>query len=217
MNRLDEFLEHSGVKGMKWGVRHDEHAAVTKGDKPEKPKGKLSTHLDSLKRERQWKNVIRELDNMSTKDIKFVSKRIELENDLKKYSKSPVANKAEKQYYLNRHNMSNEEMARKITRLKAKVTLHDNIGKASKEQREFGIKIVQTASSVGLKYATTRTKLKPADFLDAYKNPTIKTRQNAWDKGMELVEPKVTNPKAKSALNVAKTVVSFKTNDKPKS
>jgi hypothetical protein len=216
MHKLDEFLEHSGIKGMKWGVRHDEHKKIVDANKQAKKPGKLSQHLNSLKRERQWKSVLKELDNMSTKDINLVKKRIELENDLKKLSKSPVANASERKYYLNRHNMSNEEMARKVIRLKAKTNLYDTIGKASKEQREFGIKIAQTAGSIGMKYAVNR-KLQPSDIFDAYKNPTIKTKQDAWDKGMGIIEPKVTNPKAKKAIDIANTVVKFKTKAPEKS
>jgi hypothetical protein len=210
---LDDIIQQSGIKGMKWGVRHDEHAAITKSDTPAKPPGKIQNHLNSLKRERQWKSVLKEIDNLSTRDLNLIKKRIDLENDLKKYSKSKVANKDEKQYYLNRHKMSNEEMARKVIRLKAKENLHESISNASKEQREFGIKIAQTAGSIGVKYAVTRTRPGIGDLMTEYKNPTIKTKQDVLDNAIKIAEPKVTNPKAKTALEIAKQV-KFKTKSK---
>jgi hypothetical protein len=151
--KLDDLLQHHGVKGMHWGVRHDEHKALNPKDPDAKPPVKIKKHIDSLKRERQWKSVIKDMDNISTKDLHIIKKRVDLENDLKKVSKSKVANKHEKQAYLNRHNMSNEEIQRKVNRVKAKENLHKSIKDASKEQRELGIKIAQTGGSLAVNYA----------------------------------------------------------------
>ena len=218
MHKLDELLAHSGVKGMKWGVRHDEHKSLNPKDPNVKPPGKIKKHVDSLKRERQWKSVIKDVDKLSTKDINTIKKRVDLENSLKKLSKSKLATPAERQSYLHRHEMSNEELARKINRLQAKENLHKSISDASKEQREFGIKVIQTAGSVGIKYATSKAtgkKLGIDDALDALTNthPSLKTKQTAYDSGLNYVDNKVTNPKVKAALKVAKEV-KFKTKEK---
>jgi hypothetical protein len=212
LHKLEELLEHSGVKGMHWGQRKDNHNLGTTA----KEKSMLRKHLDSLKRERDWGKVLKEVPNMSTQDIKTVTARVKLENSLKDLTKSPMSTKKDKADYLRRGDMTDQELKRKIGRLQAKDNLHTAVKKASKQQREFGIKVAQTASSVGLKYAVTRTKLKPADFLDAYQNPTIKTRQNALDEAIKLVEPKATNSKAKLAIKAAKTI-KFKTNNDKKS
>jgi hypothetical protein len=218
MHKLDEFIAHSGVKGMHWGVRHDEHAALNPKDPNAKPPGKIKKHVSSLKRERQWKSVIKDIDKLSTKDINTIKKRIDLENSLKKLSKSKLATPAERQAYLHRHDMSNDELQRKITRLQAKENLHESISKASKEQREFGIKVLQTAGSVGIKYATNKAtgkKLGMGDAIDALTNthPSLKTKQTAYDSGLKYVDTKATNPKVKAAIKLAQQV-KFKTNDK---
>jgi hypothetical protein len=210
MHKLNELLNHSGVKGMHWGVRHEEHRALN--PKSEKESGKIKTHLKSLKRERQWKSVLKDIDSLSTKDINHIKKRIDLENELKALSKSKMANKSEKQAYLKRHEMSNDELSRKITRLRAKDKLFESISKASKEQREVGAKIARIGSSIAFKYAIQR-KLKLTDVIDTAINPHIKTKQDAWDTGITIADSKATNPKVKSALKLAKNV-KFKTKDK---
>ena len=172
MHKLDEFISHSGVKGMKWGVRHEEHKALN--PKPDKEPGKLKKHIDSLKRERQWKSVLKQIDHISTKDLNTLKKRVDLENTLKQLSKSKVANQKEKQAYLNRHKMSNDELARKINRLQAKENLHKSISTASKEQREIGKKIIQVGGTLGVKYALNK-KITPGDLNDVFK----KTQETA--------------------------------------
>jgi hypothetical protein len=207
-------LHHHGVKGMHWGRRKDNHGLGTTSGETKvlktSDKSKLRQHLDSLKRERDWHKVIGQMDNMSTKDIRIVSKRVGLENNLKTLSKSRVGmtkigTAKDKQDYLRRHEMSDQELARKVARLQAKENLVKSVKTASKEQREVGVKAVKAVGSLGLKYATTK-KINVKDIFDAVDNPTIKTKQDAWDNGIKIAEGKVKHPKAKAALGLAKNV-----------
>lgn len=178
MHKLDDVLKHAGVKGMRWGVRRDTNRpggadgkTDPKGYKsPNEKRGKIGKHLDSLKRERQWKSVLKEVHNMSTKDIVTVKKRIDLENSLKTLSKSKMATSKDKQDYLRRDKMDNQELSRKVVRLQAKESLYQSVRKASKEQREFGEKVVQAASSIGVKYAINKS-ITPKDVFDAVQKP----------------------------------------------
>lgn len=172
----DEVLKHAGIRGMKWGVRRDRNKPGGADGKEESVKvkdnrGKLSKTLDSMKRERQWKSVLKDIDKLSTKDITSVDKRVKLENSLKSLSKSKIAKGKDKEDYLRREHMSDAELSRKVTRLRAKDGLHKSISEASREQREFGQKVVQVASSLGIKYAITRTRITPKDIFDAVSNP----------------------------------------------
>lgn len=184
MHKLDEALKHSGVKGMRWGVRRnsDRPGGADGKEESEKVKdtrGKIRKKLDSMKRERQWSKVLREIDTMSTKDISVVTKRVTLENSLKNLSKSKVATKKDKEDYLRREHMSDAELSRKVTRLRAKDGLHKAVRDASKEQREFGEKVVQVASSVGIKYAING---RPKDARDIFKDvfeASKKPKENA--------------------------------------
>lgn len=154
---MEDILKHFGVKGMKWGVRKD--------------KPSIRDHLSSLKRERQWKKVLKEIDNLTTNEITAVSKRVGLENELKRLSrKSPIAKQSDKNDYTFRDKLSDEELSRKVTRLKAKDSLNRTIKDASKEQREIGEKIVNAGGNLAMTYAKNKA-LTPKDIFDSVNNP----------------------------------------------
>lgn len=172
MPDLDDVLQHVGVRGMKWGVRRDRSRpggadGVEESTKPKDTRGKLRKNLDSLKRERDWNKVVKEIDSLTTPQINAVAKRITLENDLKKLSKGPAGRKKDRDDYLRRDRMSDSELNRKVVRLRAKENLKRSVGEASKEQREFGQRVTKAAGELAVKYAFTR-KLGPDDFMSAY-------------------------------------------------
>lgn len=171
---MEDVIQQAGVKGMKWGIRRDytqRGGADGKLDAKDKPiRTALGKKLNSLKRERQWKSVLKEMDSLSTKDITEIAKRVTLENSLKTLSRSKVGTKKDREDYLRRERMDNQELSRKVTRLKAKENLHNAVSNASKEQREFGQKLVQIGGSLGVKYALTKS-ISPKDVFDTVKNP----------------------------------------------
>ena len=209
MTKLDELLNHSGVKGMKWGVRRDPKRVGGADGKEESEKivdkrSKLRKHMDSLKRERQWHKVLKEMDKLSTKDINMVKKRLDLENNLKTLSKSKVGKAKDREDYLRRDKMSDAELSRKVTRLQAKENLHKSVHKATKEQREFGYKVVQVGGSLGVKYALNRGKLTPKDFLSEAIEISKKPKES-YDSAKKDVLDRVgsRNPLARDALSMA--------------
>ena len=198
MHKLDEVLTHAGIKGMKWGVRRDydrpggaDGKTDPKGNKSLKEgRSKVGKHLDSLKRERQWRKVVHDIDNLSTIQINTVKKRIENENSLKSLSKSKIGTKKDKDDYLRRGDMTDQELSRKIARLRAKEGLHKAVSGASQEQREFGLKVAQVGGSLGYKYATTKS-ITPKDIFDTVKNPKSsadKAKKDVTTKIMEKVK-----------------------------
>jgi hypothetical protein len=184
VEKLDELLQQSGVKGMKWGVRRSYDrpgGADGKKDAKDKPiRTALGKKLNSLKRERQWKSVLKEMDTLSTKDIGIVAKRVSLENSLKTLSRSKVGTKKDREDYLRREHMDDQELQRKVVRLKAKESLHNAVHSASKEQREFGQKVVQIGGSLGVKYALNK-RLSTKDIFDTVKNPKSSADQAKKD------------------------------------
>jgi hypothetical protein len=168
MKELNDVLQQSGVLGMKWGV-HNDHADRGRAD-VKRARGFLGKRLNSLKRERQWKSVLKEMDALSTQDITEVARRVTLENGLKTLSRSKIGSKKDKEDYHQREHMDNEELSRKVTRLRAKESLHNAVSNASKEQRAFGQKVLQIGGSLGVKYALTKS-VTPRDIFDTVKNP----------------------------------------------
>lgn len=155
---MSDVLEHAGVKGMKWGVRKKVDGGGQNDGVLKKKVGdlklKVKAHVGSIKREHNWKKVAGDISKLSTKDINKLSNRIGMENELKRLSKdSAVGSKKVKQDYLNRGKMKDQELARKVTRLRAQVNLHKQINQASKAQRDMGKKIVNTAGPLVVKSA----------------------------------------------------------------
>lgn len=120
----------------------------------DKGSSKTKQTLDSIKREREWNKKLSDVKNMTTKDINKVAKRAGLENDLKKLSKSKFATDKDKKDYLNRSKMSDQELNRKVTRLRAIDGLNSQVNRANAKQIEVGKKVASIAGSVALAYAT---------------------------------------------------------------
>lgn len=153
----EELLTHHGVKGQKWGVRRDRPT--------------IRDHLNSLSRERQWKKIAGDVRHLSTDEILTVSKRIGLENDLKKLSRNKtITSQHAKNDYTYREKLSDQELQASVHRLRAKESLHKNINNASKEQREIGEKVVNVTKALAYTYAKNQ-RLTAEDIFKAYKNP----------------------------------------------
>ena len=152
---------------MKWGRRKsDKTSGAKKNGTVDKVKTRLKEEVGSLKREQQWRKVARNVDKMSTKEINKVAQRIQLENELKRLSKQNSSLKntvkriagdktqptdKDRQDYRRRGNMSDQELARKVARLRAKDNLSRAISQASKEQIEFGKSVVNAYKGSSLR------------------------------------------------------------------
>lgn len=147
---LEEILQHAGVKGMKWGVR--KAASNIKGA-PKRAAERIKSSTKSRAREIHWMKEARKLDKMSTKEIVNMASRIQMENDMKRLTRrgfsreklvrrvmgdKSLANKKDRENYRNRGDMSNAELKRKLSRLRAKDQMGKAMMSASKEQVETG-------------------------------------------------------------------------------
>jgi hypothetical protein len=156
LNKLDEVLEHAGVKGMHWGKRKAEA---------------VKSRVDSIKREHSWNKTLKNANNMTTKELQKHASRAQLENDMKRLSKKAgVGSAKDKKDYLNRGKMADQELHRKVQRLRAKENLNRNANDATKSQKEFAKKVVQIAAPLAVSYALTG-KVSKKDIINTVMNP----------------------------------------------
>jgi hypothetical protein len=174
---LQDILQHHGVKGMHWG--------------------KVKAHVDSVKREHTLKKTAKNADSMSTKDIQKVASRAQLENDMKRLSKERhVGSKKDKQDYIKRAEMSDQELSRKVQRLRAKSNLKRVASDATKSQRDIGKKVIHFAGPLALQYALTGS-IGKKDVIGAAVNAAVtiggekaRLAKNLFDQGKQAKKVK---------------------------
>lgn len=154
---FEEYITHAGVKGMKWGVRKDKKTRSGQNDsKVSKVKTRVKEEWGSLKRERSWSKEYKNIDKMSLPQMRQMTSRIQLENDLKRLAKTKkVGNAEDKKAYRTRDKLSDKELMDRVVTLRAKDNFKRQVDEASKEQRELGQRIVNTAAVVSMSYATS--------------------------------------------------------------
>lgn len=74
MKKTDEFLEHYGILGMKWGVRRDRRRAAkrARAEEPDSEDGRAKKILSKKK-----------ISSLSNAELQMLTKRIQLEKDYK--------------------------------------------------------------------------------------------------------------------------------------
>ena len=157
---VEEFIEHHGVKGMKWGVRRFQPYSKGKGHKGTFTGRQIRSKAREVKALNRAR--LKNLDKMSTAQIRKEAKRMALENELKKHSnllKSNVSKVSGKDYedYLRRGSMSDQELKRKVDRLASKAEFKKQAKRANKGNLEVGKAIATTAATMTAGYLIAKT------------------------------------------------------------
>ena len=95
----EEYLEHFGVKGMKWGVRKSDNSSRVK--KTKKP-GVIRESVSSLKRESDWAKKSRNARSLSDSELKSTVERLKNENSIKRNTQDRMTVLTDKAYRVNR-------------------------------------------------------------------------------------------------------------------
>lgn len=146
---MNEYLEHYGIKGMKWGVRRP----VGPDGTVVKTKSRTRKSFDSAVREIKTAKNLRNLDGKSEAEIRKITDRVRNENALKDLTpKNPVTKKgkAKKDVYLDRAKMSDKELAEKVKRLRVEDNLKKEIKRANQGNLKAANKVIKEASKVAL-------------------------------------------------------------------
>ena len=191
---VEEAIEQHGVKGMKWGVRRyqpypkgqrnagkfidaskNTGGSSQNGNKVSGVKGALR----SKGREISMIAAQREIKNLTSKDAQTVLSRAQLENRFKRLSSTAnVGTAKSKEEYLNRENMSNQELKRKVDRLQLADNMRVESRKANQGAIDMGKKIAAIAAPIAVQIAVDGAVNKK--WLDKKINPEVVLRD--WDK-----------------------------------
>ncbi len=153
MNEVEEFyLQHYGVKGMKWGVRKRASAA----------KNRIKREVSSYRRERNQLKI-KDPGEMTDRELKKTLNRNRLENQLKEESRKSTGigknrkeeraarRKANRDTYLDRGQLSDKELQAKVNRIRSENQLAQEANKVNRKTIEVGSSFVAGVSSSLLK------------------------------------------------------------------
>ena len=144
-------IEHSGVKGMKWGKRKDRSRATST-----KEPGRLKKSIASSKREALLLKDLRNTSKMTDDQLKTKTKRIQSENDLKRLTetkgitKGTKKAKAKREIYWDRGKMSDAELKTKVDRLQLEANLKKQIKKSNATHIKAANGLINSASKLAV-------------------------------------------------------------------
>lgn len=202
-------LQHHGIKGMRWGVRNSRRSsskAVTTAKKtiPTKPVNlknpvnRLKAEIASSKREASWSK--KATSDMSNRDLTRLSKRIQLENNLK-----GLVGKKE---YLVRADVSTKDLKARVDRLQLQKNLRLQSSIANKANRDRADAIVKSVSNVTVDMITKKSPNLKAAIQKEMTNVTVdkiskktKIPKDILDAAVKSVQGEYASAKAEAAAN----------------
>ena len=171
----DDFLEHFGIKGQKWGIiRSRKELQKARGVKPwEKAAKKVKRSIKERKEVRDHeKRLNKPVSKLSAREIRLETARAERENELKRarsgstQSSGTVSNKRPSQ-------MSTDELQQMVNRLRleqqyAELTSQQRQKKQSAALKLLGDIVRPTAVDLGKKYLNRALGVKINNLLDKH-------------------------------------------------
>ena len=172
----DDFLEHFGIKGQKWGIRRSERELQkARGVKPwEKAAKNVKRSIKERKEVRDHeKRLNKPVSKLSAREIRLETARAERENELKRarsgstqqnQSSGKISNKRPSQ-------MSTDELQQMVNRLRleqqyAELTSQQRQKKQSAALKLLGDIVRPTAVDLGKKYLNRALGVKINDLLE---------------------------------------------------
>lgn len=137
---MEDILQHHGVKGMKWGVRR---TPAQLGNAKTKKPGTLRSEIKSQVREVKWQGKKKNISSMSDEEVKTLTERVRLENDMKRLATS-------KEEYRNRETLTTPQLKSRVARLQMEDNLKRQINTATKEQRKVAKALITELATTAL-------------------------------------------------------------------
>ena len=172
----DDFLEHFGIKGQKWGIRRSERELQkARGVKPwEKAVKSVKRSVKERKEVRDHeKRLNKPVSKLSAREIRLETARAERENELKRarsgstqqnQSSSKVSNKRPSQ-------MSTDELQQTVNRLRLEQQYAELTSQQRQKKQSAALKLLAdiarpTAVDLGKKYLKQALGVKINDLLE---------------------------------------------------
>ena len=195
MNEVEEYyLQHFGVKGMKWGVRKRASGV----------KNRVKREVSSFRRERNQLKI-KDPGQMTDRELKKTLNRNRLENQLKDESRKTPGigmnrtedhaerRKTNRDTYLDRGKLSDKELQAKVNRIRSENQLVQEANKVNRKTLETGSSFMAGVSSSlvkdmlsGREYSTGQlvTNALISGSIDATKTylKETKSEENRYDK-----------------------------------
>lgn len=174
----DDFLEHFGIKGQKWGIRRsDKELQKARGVKPwEKAARKVKRSFKERKEVRDHeKRLSKPVSKLSAREIRLETKRAEQENELKRVrsgstqqnqSSGKISNKRPSQ-------MTTDELQQMVNRLRLEQQYAELTSQQRQKKQNAALKLLAdiarpTAVDLGKKYLNRALGVKINDLLDKH-------------------------------------------------
>lgn len=172
----DDFLEHFGIKGQKWGIRRsDKELQKARGVRPwEKAAKKVKRSIKERKEVRDHeKRLSKPVSKLSAREIRLETARAERENELKRarsgstqqnQSSGKVSNKRPSQ-------MSTDELQQMVNRLRLEQQYAELTSQQRQKKQNAALKLLAdiarpTAVDLGKKYLNRALSVKINDLLE---------------------------------------------------
>lgn len=172
----DDFLEHFGIKGQKWGIRRsDKELQKARGVRPwEKAAKKVKRSIKERKEVRDHeKRLSKPVSKLSAREIRLETARAERENELKRarsgstqqnQSSGKISNKRPSQ-------MSTDELQQMVNRLRLEQQYAELTSQQRQKKQSAALKLLAdiarpTAVDLGKKYLSRALGVKINDLLE---------------------------------------------------
>lgn len=146
----EEYLEHFGVKGMKWGVRKADNSNRVK--KTKKP-GVIRESVSSLKRESDWAKKSKNARSLSDAELKRNVERLKNENAIKRNthnrfaSMTDSANSSNRKQYRQRAKYSDAEIKKIAQRINLEAEFRKQASVAAPWKRKLAKEAIKAVNN----------------------------------------------------------------------
>ena len=146
----EEYLEHFGVKGMKWGVRKSDSSNRVK--KTKKP-NIVGESVKSIKRESDWAKKSKNARSLSDAELKRAVERLKNENAIKRNTHNKMstltdrANKENRKIYRERAKYSDEDIKKIAKRINLEAEFRKQASVAAPWKRKLAKEAINIAKN----------------------------------------------------------------------